>query len=520
MSRSKRRKNRRGSQMLARSAPVAQQCWFGDDESFQLYQQAMVRAAATDPRMYYDPDDDDDDDEPDDRDEFGGDYSYMLSLHSNGVAVLSVHGSLVPKESFWNRYFGMVSYEEIRNAAIAAADGGAKALLMDFDTGGGAVSGIGELSDFLRDFDTNVMPVYSYTGSNMLSAGYWLGSVGRKVYSSAMAMSGSIGVVSAHFSYYRAMQESGIDVTMFRKGEFKALGSPYEKLDDKARADIEGRLGKFYDMFLGHVSVERSMTVQHLIETAAEGRVFIGADAVAAGLVDAITSFDKAVLAVGNEVKDRQPVVTINSQTTIAGTDDMKRKLNAAGMAAVASGVAAEVALKDPALSEEDTGAEAPVAGAEAAAAAAAAGAEAPAAAADAPAAGAEAPAAAPAAAAPAADTGMLDRLMAATAELATVKAQLAQAQTAMQEMQASQKALMKICADSVNRMELPLGRSQTQLGEASAEVLLNTYHSTLSAFNSRFKVGQTAETAADNDLGGKGAEASTLPYDPNLAAL
>lgn len=496
----RKRKGARGrSHMLARIVPSMIDSWFGDEASFQAYRKAVELSTTTDPRMYHDSEDDEDGSQQDE--EFGGDYSYMLSKHSNGVAVLQIYGSLVPKESWWNRYVGLVSYEEIRNAAIAAHDGGAKALLLDFDTGGGAVSGIGELSDFLSDFDNNVMPVYSYTGSNMLSAGYWLGSVGRKLYGSKMAMSGSIGVVTAHFSYYRAMEKAGVDVTMFRAGEFKALGSAYEQLDDKAKADIQARLNKFYDMFLSHVSDQRGIPVQELIKTAAEGRVFIGDEAQKVGLVDVITSFDKAVLAVGAEVASAQGSNPVTHQLTVAGQDDMKRKLNAAGMAAVAAGgITAEEALKDETLSEavaddeggeggDDEGGEGgdddegdddaandgkpPIT---------------------------------------LTDASLIDKLMAASAKVATLEAKIASLEAQSADREANFKALLKIAADSTNRMELPLGRTQTQLNEASAEVVLNTYHSTLSAFNSKFKVGQVVETASDKDLGTKPEAKPTLP--------
>lgn len=501
--------------------------WFGDDTSYSAYKDTLKRmqtadlrqlAAAHNIRMWDDDDEDTDDIEYGSDEEFGGDYAYMLNKHGD-IAVMEVYGSLVSKESWWNRYFGMVSYEEIRNAAIAAHESGAKALLIDFDTGGGAVSGIGECSDFLMQFSDNVMPVYSYTGANMLSAGYWLGAVGKKVFSSTMALSGSIGVVSAHFSYYRQLKEAGIDVTMFRQGEFKALGSPYEQLDEKAKAEIEGRMKQFYDMFLGHVSLHRRMDIPTLIKTAAEGRVFMGEDSRKVGLVDAIASFDKAIELVTKEVGNRK--VSINSLTTQsmnAGNIDMKRKLNQAGIAAVASGMDKALALTDPALSVEAQ-AENPEQTDEAKAKAKAEGEQQDAVEEE----GNKEEASDKQKkdkSEPAADASMLDRLVDMSAKLATAEAEIKQLKAADQARDGHFKSLLKIAADSTNRMELPLNRAQTNLKDASAETVINAYHATLSEFNSRFKVGGVAETAGEDNLG-KNAEAKApAALDPKLASF
>lgn len=109
-------------------------------------------------------------------------------------------------------------------------------------------------------------------------------------------------------------------------------------------------------------------------------------------------------------------------------------------------------------------------------------------------------------------DATLIDKLMAASAKVATLEAQIASLQAQSADREANFKALLKIAADSTNRMELPLGRTQTQLTDASAEVVLNTYHATLSAFNSKFKVGQTVETASDKDLGNKPEAKPSLP--------
>jgi signal peptide peptidase SppA len=476
--------------------------WYGDHESMLATRNALEQLGNADPKLYAG----DDSDSPEDF----ADYNFMLTRHGD-VAVLAISGSMVSKETFYNRYYGMVSYQEVRNAAIVAAEAGCLGLLLDIDTNGGSAEGIGELSDFLTEFDRNVMPVYTYTGTKMLSAGYWIGCVGRKIFSSAMALDGSIGVVSAHFSYARMLKEQGIDVTMFRQGEFKALGSPYEQLDDKAKADIEGRMGKFYDLFLSHVSNHRGMAVPALIETAAEGRVFMGADAVAVGLVDEITTFDKAVSAVMKAVGNRQPQVLELTPSTDIGMDSMKRKLTDKGQAAVASGMAEKLALADPNLSEEVKDKTPEELAAEEAAAAALTVKEQE----DKPKVEPEATPA-PAAKAEQMSDQTLDKIIALSGELAETKSELKRLQASEQEHAAHMSTLMKICGDAINRMELPLSRSATSFTGMSAETIIGTYHRTLSDFNSRMRIGAQAEVPGENDLGTK----PTKAYVPDATCV
>lgn len=462
--------------------------WYGDHHSMLQTRNVLAQLRTAEPKLYV---------EEDDEAEDFPDYNYMLTRHGD-VAVMSLSGSMVSKESIYNRYYGMVSYQEIRNAAIVAAEAGAKALMLDVDTTGGSAEGIGELSDFLSEYNKSVIPIYTYTGTKMLSAGYWIGAVGRKIFSSPMAMNGSIGVVSAHFSYARMLEQQGIDVTMFRAGEFKALGSPYEKLDEKAKAEIEARMGKFYEMFLSHISEHRGIAVPALIETAAEGRVFMGDDAVKVGLVDSITSFDKAIAAVLSEVSVRQPTVSLPTPSTSIGMDDMKRRLNDAGLAAVASGMDEKSALADPTLSEEVKEKTQEELAAEAAAAAKAEADAKLAEQEDEP----EKPVVKPQVSELSGAT--LDKIIALSTDLADAKGEVKRLQAREQEHAAHMSTLMKICGDAINRMELPLNRSATSAAGMSADALINTYHRTLSDFNSRMKIGAQAEVPGEDDLGTK----------------
>lgn len=435
-----------------------------------------------------------------------GEYSYMTTLADN-LAIVDVSGPLVSRDSFFNRLFGLTSFNDIRNAVFAAKDHPqVEAIVLNMDTPGGQASGVAELSDFLKEVDANVKPIYTYTGTIMASAGYWLGSVGREIYASKMATVGSIGVITVHASYERMLKEDGIDVTVLRAGEFKALGSPYEKLDDKARAQIESQMNTIYDMFLETVAEHRGTSVGALKETAAEGRVFIGADAVPVGLVDHITSYDAAIASISRKVKNtgtRSPLQP-SSETTIGVTimPGKKKVLTEAGVAALESGVPEAEVYANPEMvaeaeEEESAGEEAAAPaeeGTDGGEEAAPEGEEEP-------------TASAGAQPQPELVDRLLDRNTALTTELAEVKAELKTLRQERDTAKATEGSLVKIAVQAIQRMQVSLGGTPMQLSDLSADVVLAQYNRTHTQFCQKFKVGATAEVPEESDFNEQGSE-------------
>lgn len=435
----------------------------------------------------------------DDQREFG-DSHYMVSRAGN-LAMVNVSGQLVTRYSEYNRYMGRVSYDEIRNAVFAAIEApGVDGVVLNMDTPGGQASGIEDLAEFLKQVDAKARPVYVYTGTSMASGGYWLGSVGREIYASKLATVGSIGVITVHASYEKMLKQDGIEVTVLRAGEFKALGSPYEKLDEKARAQIESQMNAIYDVFLETVADNRGTSVSALKSTAAEGRVFVGADAVSVGLVDHIAGFDAAISAISKKVtpsSSRRAFQPPNDTRTGDIPMAKKKVLTEAAVAAVASGVPEAEIISQPGMTveveDDGTGAPDP--------AAAAATPETP---------PAGDPPAEPAPAAAAAPAGSLDmsafdtlltRVTDLTVQLANATANLKQAEQARDTHKATENALTKIAIQAINRMQVGLGGVPMSLEASDVGTVLEQYSRTYSLFNQRYPVGARAQVPQNEDF-------------------
>lgn len=221
-----------------------------------------------------------------------GRQDYMMQRYKN-VALINISGSLVNRDSWYNRYYGMVSYQEIRRSVmLALADPAVDAILAMMNTPGGSASGADSMSSFFSKANKQ-KGFYAFAESDMCSGGYYLGAPARKIYAQRAASVGSIGVIMVHFDMLKMYEEFGIEPTVFRAGEFKALGTPYEHLDKKAKDNIQSQLKNYFDMFNDHVTMHRGFAnSEEMRETAGEGRVFMAEEAKSVGLVDYVAELE------------------------------------------------------------------------------------------------------------------------------------------------------------------------------------------------------------------------------------
>jgi len=445
---------------------------------------------------------------------------HLLNLQGS-VAVISIRGALTNRDAGYGSY--ETTYPEIRQALITAAvDPQVKSILLDINSGGGSVTGVSDTGNLIRKID-GIKPVHAFTDGMAASAAYWLGSSARSVKASEMAEVGSVGVLVTHTSYARLYQEMGIDATVMRAGEFKALGHPLEQLSDKAKAVIQGQLDQMYEMFAGYVADRRGMSLDLYNKTAGEGRVFIGSKAVDAGLIDGITTFDKLVSQLEDQNQQSTPSyrpaqarpytaasataaaaaqlfdgggIAISPISLQSGSNDsqgnpMKQAFTEQQLAALMEGGAITTTPAAPtgAPAAGDAGADTTPAAPAADAAPAA------------PAADAAAPVATPSA------VQMLQaQLEAANARVVDLSVELRAAKSDLEATKAANKGLSEIAQASVDRMKVALGM---QPGAASAnEAALLAEHTTLrSTFEAKFKSGGVAAVAVAAPAEGAGSQ-------------
>lgn len=227
----------------------------------------------------------------------GTDQYGMPSIwHSEGnVAVVDIGGSLIAGNAGFLRLFGALGYGDIQDAlAEIAADKDINSVLLNIDSGGGQVDGLSDTGDMIRALDQS-KPVLSYTGGTMGSAAYWLGASARHITAAPTSQSGSVGTIIVHSERSKQRMESGIKDTIIRYGKYKALGNPLEPLSEDGKTQLQNLADESGKIFVDYVSGRRGMTAEAFQKSAGEGRVFMGRQAMEAGLVDAVGGLAAAV---------------------------------------------------------------------------------------------------------------------------------------------------------------------------------------------------------------------------------
>lgn len=209
------------------------------------------------------------------------------------IGVISIKGSLTNTDSWMNMFTGAVSYGSIREALIYASnDQEAKAIVLDIQSGGGAVSGCSDTAALIKMIDEKVKPVHAFSDGVIASAAYWLGSSARSLKIGDTTEAGSIGIVAVHKEISKMLEAEGVTATVIRSGKYKMLGSPYETLSDTAKEVLQAQVDQLAAIFTEHVAGCRKKTAAQVESTMGAGRVFIGQSAVDIGLVDGIANFD------------------------------------------------------------------------------------------------------------------------------------------------------------------------------------------------------------------------------------
>ena len=207
---------------------------------------------------------------------------------AGGVAVLPIVGSLVQRGGYIG-YSGMTSYDAIErmfDAAIADADVGT--VLLELDSPGGEVAGAFDLAEkiYAARGEKRIVASVSELAA---SAGYLLASAATEISVPRTGYTGSIGVVTAHVDYSKALDRAGIAVTWIFAGERKVDGNPYEPLTDRAHKDISQDIRDLYAMFVDTVARNRGMKPGAIQAT--EAGMYLGRAGVNIGLADRVNTF-------------------------------------------------------------------------------------------------------------------------------------------------------------------------------------------------------------------------------------
>ncbi|MCC7497353.1 MAG: signal peptide peptidase SppA [Bryobacterales bacterium] len=126
------------------------------------------------------------------------------------------------------------------------------------------------------------------------SGGYYIASSGDTIISYPNTLTGSIGVIFARPNLRGLYDKIGVTKQLFTRGRFATIDSEYQPLTEAERNKLRESMEEVYANFVGFVAASRNKTAGQ-IEPLAQGRVWLGSQARANGLVDEVGGLDRAV---------------------------------------------------------------------------------------------------------------------------------------------------------------------------------------------------------------------------------
>lgn len=208
------------------------------------------------------------------------------------VALVAFDGLMYPKPNLYTKVFGGTTLRAVgANLKHALANERVKSIVLAIDSPGGSIFGVAELAAMVVEAATQ-KPIVAHSDQNMLSAAYWVGSAANAVYlSGPTVQAGSIGVMMRK-TWDPTMGERSIE---FCAGRYTRAEMGQSQPDSLAVETLQSRCNFLYSVFVEQVATHRGVSVERANLDMAEGRVFIGQQAIDAGLADGLMTLDQLV---------------------------------------------------------------------------------------------------------------------------------------------------------------------------------------------------------------------------------
>ena len=220
------------------------------------------------------------------------DYVSAKVLNLGGkenVAILFADGEIADGSG----YDGITSDRFVKEIDKLRKDNTVKAVVLRVNSPGGSVVASEKIRTALGLLNAEKPVVASY-GNYAASGGYWISAGAQKIYSDATCLTGSIGVFSLIPEFSGTTKKLGVNVVTVGSNKHSDMFSLMRPFDAEETAYLQSYVEDIYGQFVGLVAEGRSLDPAKVDEIA-QGRVWVGTDALGLGLVDEIGGLREAI---------------------------------------------------------------------------------------------------------------------------------------------------------------------------------------------------------------------------------
>jgi len=226
-------------------------------------------------------------------------YKRKKNKSKNTIAIINLEGEIDTRESkesiinYDNVIEKLDELEDIKNL---------KGLVLRINSPGGSALESEKIYQKLKKLE---IPIYISMGDLCASGGYYIATVGKKLFANPVTLTGSIGVVILYPEFSEAIDKLKVNMEGFSKGKGFDIFDVFSKLSEESKEKIVYSMNEVYSEFKAHVMEARNISEEDL-EKIAGGRVWLGSQAKENGLVDELGTLNDCIdsLAKDLELKD------------------------------------------------------------------------------------------------------------------------------------------------------------------------------------------------------------------------
>lgn len=231
----------------------------------------------------------------------------------NEIAIITLEGEIINNNNNIDLYISEENFLEKLNRIYENKN--VKALILRINSPGGDAFQAEMIHSHILEFKGKTgIPVYASISDVAASGGYYIASSADKIFSNEASITGSIGVVSIIPKFVGSLDKFNINNETLQKGKYSGIYSPFYNLNEEDKKLIQSNLEDIYLEFKSRVADSRNLSDEK-VESIAQGKLWLGNEAVNNGLVDGILSLNEVIDKITSDLKITEyNVVEYNSR--------------------------------------------------------------------------------------------------------------------------------------------------------------------------------------------------------------
>lgn len=207
---------------------------------------------------------------------------------ANKIAVLYANGDIDG-----NSDSSMDSEEIVKELNKLAKNDKVKAVVLRVNSPGGSAYGSEQMWYAAQQLKSK-KPLIVSMGAYAASGGYYMSCMADTIVAENTTLTGSIGIFGMMPDIQGLTDKLGLDVDIVKTHNYSDLGNIFRPMTQNEKNLMQNQVNRGYDLFVKRCADGRGIP-ENRIREIAEGRVWLGKDALDLGLVDVIGGLDEAV---------------------------------------------------------------------------------------------------------------------------------------------------------------------------------------------------------------------------------